>query len=116
MVMLISSTGDLTGWLGPVGGPSTLGLAYISVGRAFDSVMSVTECRISLFFRVRERGVPSGSGFPSEALAEVAGDRQQVAEDPLDEGALPREVRGRRFVPLLEVREGLNQPVGLLGA
>ena len=43
MVMLISSTDDLTGWLGPVGGPSTLGLAYVSVGRAFDSVMSVTE-------------------------------------------------------------------------
>lgn len=52
MVMLISSTDDLTGWLGPVAGPSSLGLAYVSVGRAFDSVTRVTESRISLFFRV----------------------------------------------------------------
>lgn len=54
MVMLISSTGDLTGVARSVGGPSTLGLAYVSVGRAFDSVTSITDCRISLFFRVRE--------------------------------------------------------------
>ena len=52
MVMLISSTDDLAGLRGPVGGPGALGLAYLSVGRAFDSVTTVTKFRISLFFRV----------------------------------------------------------------
>jgi len=55
MVMLISSTDDLAGLIGPVGGPSALGLAYLSVGRAFDSVTTVTESGISLFFRVAHR-------------------------------------------------------------
>ena len=61
MVMLISSTADLTGYLGPGVGPSSLSLAYVSAGRAFDSVMNVTKQRISplfrfLFFRVRGPG------------------------------------------------------------
>ena len=43
MVMLISSTGDLTGYLGPGVGPGSLSMAYVSTERAFDSVTSITK-------------------------------------------------------------------------
>ena len=81
MVMLISSTGDLTGYLGPAVGPSSLSVAYVSAERAFDSVTSITKEKISplfrfLLFRVRGPGgafcfVQAGaSGGPRESVAE----------------------------------------------
>ena len=50
-----------------------------------------------------------------EALAELVGQRDEVAQQPLDDGALAGEIRLEPVGALLEVREGLDQAMRLLG-